>query len=136
MRLPERWLAALALGLLLAGPALAVPADVVNAEARCKGDRCSFVVSVRHDDKGWEDWADRFEILDMQGHVLATRAFRHPHVEEQPVTRDLRDAKIPIDVTRVRVRAHDSVDGYGGEERTLVLHHEPVAPATAKTATR
>jgi hypothetical protein len=40
----------------------------------------------------------------------------HPHGDEQPFTRSQSKIKIPPDVTIIRVRAHDLVDGFGGEE--------------------
>ena len=110
--------------LLVALPAAAGPADVVAAEARCLGSRCDFRVTVRHADTGWSHYANRFEILDLDGNVLATRVLHHPHVDEQPFTRELRGAEIPLEVTRVRVRARDSQHGYGGAEREVELPRE------------
>ena len=49
-----------------------------------------FFVSVLHDDVGWEHYADGFEILSVSGEIIAKRVLAHPHVDEQPVTRDLR----------------------------------------------
>lgn len=106
--------------LLLASPSAAGPADVIAAEARCQGERCRFKVTVRHADSGWDHYADGYEVLSTDGEVLATRVLRHPHVGEQPFTRSL-DARIPEEVTRVRVRAHDSVHGDGGREQIVEL---------------
>jgi hypothetical protein len=47
--------------------------------------------------------------------VLTTRVLGHPHVNEQPFSRGNEWTKIPAEITRVRVRAHDSVHEYGGE---------------------
>jgi hypothetical protein len=112
-----------ALGLALLAPAaLAGEADVLSAEARCSDDRvCRFVVTLRHADEGWDHYADRWEVLSSEGELLATRVLRHPHVEEQPFTRALPDVKIPISVEKVRIRARDSVHGYGGEEVEIEL---------------
>jgi hypothetical protein len=63
---------------------------------------------------GWDHDADGWQAPNEDGEVLATRVPRHPHVEEQPFTRQLRVAKIPTEVRRVRIRAHDSVHGHGG----------------------
>jgi hypothetical protein len=106
--------------LLLASPSLAGPADVVDARARCQGEGCRFQVTVRHADSGWDHYADGYEVLSDDGELLATRVLRHPHVDEQPFTRSL-DAAISPEVTRVRIRAHDSVHGHGGREKTLEL---------------
>ena len=45
--------------LLLAQSALAGPAEVVAAEASCRGELCRFTVTVRHADTGWEHYATR-----------------------------------------------------------------------------
>ena len=45
-----------------------------------------------------------------------TRLLLHPHENEQPFTRSQAGIVIPSGVSRVRVRAHDLVDGYGGRE--------------------
>jgi hypothetical protein len=107
-----------ALALALLSPAaLAGEADVLSAEAQCSDDRvCRFVVTLHHADEGWKHYADRWEVLSPEGELLATRVLRHPHVEEQPCTRALPGVKIPISVEKVRIRARDSVHGYGGEE--------------------
>jgi hypothetical protein len=85
------------------------------------GGTYRFVVSVRHDDSGWDHYADRWEIVAPDGSVLATRPLRHPHVGEQPFTRDLPGVTIPKDTRRVTVRAHDSQHGFGGREVTVEL---------------
>ena len=105
---------------LFGGPARAGSADVVEARASCKGEVCRFAVSVRHEDTGWDHYADAFEVLDSEGHVLATRVLRHPHLTEQPFTRTL-DARVPLAVERVTVRARDSRHGYGGAKREIEL---------------
>lgn len=106
--------------LVAAAQSAAGPADVVAAKARCQGERCRFDVTVRHADSGWDHYADGYDVLSDDGEVLATRVLRHPHVDEQPFTRSL-GAEIPAKVTRVRIRAHDSVHGHGGREQSLDL---------------
>jgi hypothetical protein len=103
--------------LLAAAAAAAGEADVLAARATCDAERvCRFAVTVRHADTGWEHYADRFEVLAPGGEVLATRVLRHPHVDEQPFTRELVGARIPEGIDRVRIRAGDSQHGYGGAE--------------------
>jgi hypothetical protein len=115
-------LALLALGLTgIAGPvARAGEVDVVAAEVSCDAQRvCHFVVTLRHADEGWKHYANRWEVISPDGEVLGTRVLRHPHVEEQPFTRSLPGVEIPEASGELRIRAHDSVHGYGGKE-TLV----------------
>jgi len=51
-----------------------------------------------------------------------TRLLLHPHVGEQPFTRSQSGIVIPEGVSRVRVRAHDLVDGWGGREVVVDLN--------------
>jgi hypothetical protein len=91
-------------------------ADVLFVRARLQsGGTWTFEVTVQHEDTGWEHYADRWEVLNSQGEVLATRVLVHPHVNEQPFTRGQRFV-IPYGTAQVRVRAHDGVHGYGGRE--------------------
>ena len=110
--------------LLLVGVASASQAglaDVLSASASCAASVCSFSVTLRHADEGWSHYANAWEVLLPDGSVLATRVLEHPHVEEQPFTRELRGVRVPPDVTSVRIRARDSVHGYGGREVVIPL---------------
>ena len=93
--------------------------EVEAGKASFLGKR-DFFVSVLHDDTGWEHYADGFEILSVSGEIIAKRVLAHPHVDEQPVTRDLRSVSIPDGVTEIDVRAHDSVHGYGPKVRLQI----------------
>jgi uncharacterized protein YijF (DUF1287 family) len=97
-------------------------ADVVAVEAsRAPDGSWRFDVTLRHADSGWDHYADKWEVLSPDSKVLGRRVLAHPHVNEQPFTRSLSGVKIPESIARVRVRAHDSVHGYGGKEVTLEL---------------
>ncbi len=82
---------------------------------------CRFAVTVAHADEGWKHYADRWDVLAEDGAVLATRILRHPHVEEQPFRRSLGGIRVPRDASRMRVRAHDSLHGFGGQEVDVEL---------------
>ena len=88
----------------------------------------TFEVTVEHPDTGWEDYADGWDVVAPDGTVLKpdlnspfTRLLLHPHVGEQPFTRSQRGIEIPSDITEVRVRAHDLVSGFGGQEVVVDL---------------
>jgi len=99
-------------------------ADVTGVKVTQQGDgRFRFDVTVRHADEGWDHYADRWEVLGPDGEVLGVRELAHPHVNEQPFTRSLSGVEIPADVGEVRVRARDSVHGYGGAEMTVAVPH-------------
>lgn len=108
--------------LTTAATATAGEADVVDARASKSADSSySFDVTVRHQDSGWEHYADRWEILDEKGEILATRVLLHPHVNEQPFTRSLSSVRITSGIKIVRIRAHDLRHEYGGKIFTLEL---------------
>lgn len=102
--------------------AAAGEADVLDARAERAGDGTWRIsVTVRHADAGWDHYADAWEVLSPDGTVLATRTLLHPHVGEQPFTRALSGVAVPAGIDRVRLRAHDSVHGYGGAELEVAL---------------
>ncbi len=109
------------LAAVMARPGHAGPADVLSASADCSASVCRFVVTVRHDDEGWDHYANAWEVVAPDGAVLATRVLQHPHVEEQPFTRELSGVKVPATLTSVRIRARDSVQGFGGREVVVSL---------------
>jgi hypothetical protein len=124
-----------ALALLLA-PAMvfAGKADVVKVEVvEDRGDQWTFVVTVRHDDKDPDHWADWWIVRTPKGQELGRRVLFHSHTDEQPFTRD-ETIRIPRDVTVVVVEAHDKVHGYGGKIVTVDLT-KPAGPGyTVKRA--
>lgn len=89
-------------------------ADVLDVQLRNSGGIYTFEVTVAHQDTGWDHYADKWEIVDDHGNILATRTLHHPHVDEQPFTRSLSGVAIAPGIKEVAVQAHDSVHGYGG----------------------
>ena len=61
------------------------------------GQTLRLSVTLKHDDSGWEHYADLWQVVSESGQVLGTRTLLHPHVEEQPFTRDL-----TVDMTKVK----------------------------------
>lgn len=101
--------------------AAAGEADIVDVKARQSGNNWSFDVTVLHDDKGWDHYADKWDVVALDGTVLGTRVLAHPHENEQPFTRSLSGVEIPENISSVTLRAHDSVHEYGGKEMTIDL---------------
>lgn len=101
---------------------LAGEADVEKVKiSKESGGSYRFDVTVRHDDKGWDHYANKWEVVAPDGKVLGTRVLAHPHDTEQPFTRSLGGVKIPAGVEKVRVRAYDSVHGAGGVEQEVIV---------------
>lgn len=107
--------------LVAASTAIAGEADVVDVKVTASGADFRFEVTVAHADEGWDHYADRWEVIGPGGEVLAVRVLAHPHENEQPFTRSLPGVEIAPEVRRVRVRAHDSVHGEGGDEIEVAL---------------
>ncbi len=107
-------------GCLIAFSAVAGEADVEKVRiAKERAGIYRFDVTVRHADAGWKHYADKWDVVAPGGKILGTRVLLHPHELEQPFTRSLSGVRIPRGVTRVTVRAHDKVHGYGGEVVTV-----------------
>lgn len=121
-----KWFASFMLAMMVPiMPALAGEADVIKVKVTLSGERrYHFDVTLQHDDTGWDHFADRWEVVALDGVVLGTRKLLHPHVNEQPFTRSLSGVRIPKDVQLVLVRAHDSVHAYGGQALTVNLPTE------------
>ena len=104
-------------------------ADVLFVQAVENEDRSwTFSVTVEHPDSGWEDYADGWDVVLPDGTVIKpnpeeafTRVLLHPHENEQPFTRSQDGIVIPASVNQVTVRAHDLVDGFGGQEVVVQL---------------
>lgn len=110
----------LATTIIMVTTASANEADVVGVKiSRSADNSYRFDVTVRHNDTGWDEYADRWEVLDGIGNILGTRVLFHPHVNEQPFTRSLTGVKIPPDIASVTIRAHDKVHEFGGKEMTV-----------------
>jgi len=88
----------------------------------------TFHVTVAHPDTGWDDYADGWDVITPDGTVLKvnpndpfTRLLAHPHETEQPFTRSQSGITIPDGITQVLVRAHDILEGFGGQEIAIDL---------------
>ncbi|MGJ8647925.1 MAG: hypothetical protein ACSHXJ_13585 [Marinomonas colpomeniae] len=86
----------------------------VKASQSLNGNWC-FDTQVRHNDEGWQHYADAWQVVNQQGDVLGERTLFHPHDNEQPFTRRLCDVQIPANVTKVTVRAKCNLHGFGGQ---------------------
>ena len=106
--------------MILIQSANAGEADVIDVKVTGNGTSFQFSVAVMHGDTGWEHFADAWEVVGEDGTIYGKRVLYHPHVSEQPFTRN-GSAEIPLGIKKVIVRAHDSVDGYGGKEILIEL---------------
>jgi hypothetical protein len=108
--------------LACAGQVWAGEADVIAAKvAKGSGGTYDFDVTIRSNDRGWDYYCDRFEVLAPDGKVLGVRTLYHPHETEQPFTRELYGVKIPAGLRQVRIRARHKPRGYDGKILTVAL---------------
>jgi hypothetical protein len=94
---------------------------IVNVEASKQGDSWHFDVTLRHNDTGWDHYADEWRVVNADGKVLGDRVLYHPHENEQPFTRGLSGVKIPADIKKVYVEAHCKVDGWAKQKFEVTL---------------
>ena len=112
----------IAASLLASSIALAGEADVVDVKVRrAAQDIFDFDVTVKSVDRGWDYYADAFEVLAPDGRVIGRRVLLHPHETEQPFTRDLYGVRIPQGIEGVLVRARHKSKGYDGKTLSVRL---------------
>jgi predicted nucleotidyltransferase len=119
------WLRVLAFVMVFAAlvpAAFAGDVDILDVKVEKQAyNRYGFEVTLKHEDTGWDHYADSWEVVGPDGHVYGRRVLHHPHVNEQPFTRSLGGVEIPDGVTQVRIRAHDNVHGWSHVEKTVEL---------------
>ncbi len=107
--------------LATASAAMAGEADVVKVAVIETVTGFHFDVSVRHDDEGWEHYANLWQVVGPDGSVLGERVLLHPHKTEQPFTRSLSGVTIADGIKTITIRARDSVHDFGGKEMSIDL---------------
>ena len=95
----------------------------VLATKESSGSWC-FGTSVRHNDEGWNHYADGWEVIDLEGNQIGYRKLHHPHVNEQPFTRSQCNIKIPTEISKVIVRAKCNKHGFGGKAMVVDLSNK------------
>jgi hypothetical protein len=97
-------------------------AQVIGVSAvQRKNETWCISATVKHNDQGWEHYADGWEVIDFEGNQLGERPLAHPHDKEQPFTRSQCGITIPKELTQVIVRAKCSKHGFGGKAFVLDL---------------
>jgi len=103
-------------GLLLLSPAcFAGEVSIVDVKVECPNS-CTFSVTLEHNDEGWHHYADKWDVVTLEGKLLKSRVLHHPHENEQPFTRSLSGVLIPQGTRQVKIRARDSKHGYSKQE--------------------
>ena len=76
------------------------------------GTQWSVSVTLRHNDTGWDHYADEWRIVDIDGQIFGNRVLLHPHIDEQPFSRSASGIIVPDDVSIVYIEAHGKIDGW------------------------
>ncbi|MCG7493821.1 hypothetical protein [Thalassobius sp. Cn5-15] len=97
--------------------------EVLAVETQKSGMGWRFDVTIKHNDTGWDHYADAWEVLDQDGNRLGLRKLAHPHVEEQPFTRSLSSVMVPDGTRVVYVRASCSKGGWKSNTVAVELKH-------------
>ncbi len=101
--------------------ALAGEVEILRAAFEPTGGLWEISVTLKHDDSGWDHYADRWRIVSEKGEVLGTRTLLHPHVTEQPFTRSLSGVALPEGPATVFIEAHDKVHGWAKKRLEVAL---------------
>lgn len=98
-------------------------AQVVSVKAvERKNASWCFHTRVRHNDQGWDHYANGWEVTDFDGNQLGERPLAHPHDNEQPFTRSQCGIDIPKGIMQVVVRAKCNQHGFGGKSVVVSLN--------------
>ena len=109
---------AIVIGLVSSASLYGGEVQIVNVEVVCSNS-CTFSVTLKHDDEGWQHYANQWDVVTTDGKLLKSRVLYHPHVDEQPFTRSLSGINIPVGITEVKIRAKDLKHGYSIDEYTV-----------------
>lgn len=114
------------MGWVLASPVYAGEVAILAADLTHQGNNIwSLNVTLKHDDTGWDHYADNWRLVDAKGTVLGDRVLYHPHVNEQPFTRSLSAIQIPENALKqgdtLYIEAHDKVHGWTNKRLSLDL---------------
>jgi len=121
----------LLLSVLLLATANANEVEVVDVKIDQQIDKTwTFAVTLKHDDKGWDHYANEWQIIGTDNKIFGTRTLYHPHVKEQPFTRNLSGIKIPSTVKTVRVIAKDTIHGLSHKAAEINLSTKDVKQIT------
>lgn len=107
--------------MLFTNIAIAGQAAIQHAEFEKYGASWTIAVTLQHADTGWDHYADGWRVVTHDGEVLGHRTLYHPHVNEQPFTRNLSNVTIPDEINTVFIEAHDKVHGWNPERLEVNL---------------
>lgn len=87
-------------------------ATVTDVSVSGADNQYTFSVTISSPDLGCNQYADWWEVIDIDGNLIYRRILAHSHVDEQPFTRSGGPVSISEN-TEVYIRAHMNTTSYG-----------------------
>ena len=107
--------------------------EIVDVKAHQASNKTwTFAVTLKHKDEGWDHYANEWQVIAPDNKILATRTLYHPHVNEQPFTRNTQGVNISGNITSVRIIAKDTVHGLSNNAAELDLKTQVLTHITLK----
>lgn len=80
-------------------------------------------VTIEHEDTGWDDYVDAWEIVGSDGSVLGVRPFFEPELDRGRTVTALAGVVISKDVKTVTIRTRKHPHGYQGAPVEVTIPH-------------
>ncbi len=89
-------------------------AEVTDISVSGAENQYTFSVTISSPDLGCQQYADWWEVIDLDGNLIYRRILTHSHVDEQPFTRSGGPIAI-ASTTEVYIRVHMNTTSYGNK---------------------
>ena len=109
---------------LVSNTGVANEVEIVKVMIEPSAHRWTFHVTLKHDDKGWDHYANGWRVVDEDGNELGMRKLWHPHEDEQPFTRTLANVLVPKGKTIIYIEARDKVHGWSKQRVRINLKQD------------
>lgn len=80
-------------------------------------------VTIEHEDQGWDDYVESWEIFGPDGEILGVRPFFEPELEREKTVSALAGVVIPEDIKTVTIRARTHPKGFEGAPVEVSIPH-------------
>lgn len=80
-------------------------------------------VTIEHEDTGWDDYVEAWEITGPDGTLLGVRPFFEPELEHSQTVSALAGVVIPEDIKTVTIRARTHPRGIEGDPVEVQIPH-------------
>ncbi len=80
-------------------------------------------VTIEHEDQGWDDYIEAWEIFGPDGQILGVRPFFEPELDRAKTVSALAGVVIPADIKTVTIRARNYPNGLEGAPYEVSIPH-------------